>query len=333
MRMVNNDNTYRFRPKSSRLMDQVREVLRFHHYAYATEQAYVTWILRYIRFHKLTHPKDMGREEIEVFLSYLATSENVSASTQNQAFNAILFLYKQVLGVEIENIRARRATKPKRLPVVLSQEEVAALLKIVPGQAGLIVRLMYGGGLRLNEALRIRVNCFDFDRAQLYIRASKGGDNRSTLFPMSLHAPMRVQIERVHKIHILDLEEGYGEVYLPNALSKKYPNAQREFAWQYAFPGRSRSKDPRSGRIRRHHLHASAVQKALLTAARELKIQKRVTPHILHHTFATHLLENGTNIRMVQKLLGHKNVKTTEIYTHVMDKQLEKVVSPLDELM
>jgi len=314
-------------------MDQVREVLRFHHYAYATEQSYSSWILRYIRFHDRRHPRDMGRDEIESFLSDLAINGNVTASTQNQAFNAIIFLYLQVLNIEIEGkIRARRATKPKRLPVVLSQQEIAALLDVVTGVSGLVIRLMYGGGLRLSEALRIRVNCFDLDRAQLFIRAGKGGDDRSTLFPLTLHEPMRQQLEKVQKLHEQDLKAGYGQVYLPDALNRKYPNAPGQFGWQYAFPARSRSPDPRSDEIGRHHIHPSAVQKTLGRAARELGIVKRVSPHVLRHSFATHLLENGTNIRIVQTLLGHKSVKTTEIYTHVMDRRLDSVVSPLDRL-
>jgi len=332
--MPESDKESQYRPKATRLMDQVREVLRFHHYAYATERSYTRWILRYIRFHGRRHPQDMGREEVEGFLSDLAINGKVTAATQNQAFNAILFLYRQVLDVQIEGkIRARRATRPKRMPVVLSQDEITAVLGGVSGVAGLVVRLMYGGGLRLSEALRIRINCFDYDRAQLMIRAGKGGDDRSTLFPLSLHEPMQLQFEKVRKIHEADLAEGYGQVYLPNALSRKYIGAAPEFGWQYAFPARSRSKDPRSDEIRRHHIHPSAVQKPLGRVARELGIIKRVTPHILRHSFATHLLENGTNIRIVQTLLGHKDVKTTEIYTHVMDKRLEEVISPLDQLM
>lgn len=314
-------------------MDQVREVLRFHHYAYKTEQSYVSWILRYIRFHNKRHPGEMGREEIEAFLSDLAINRNVAASTQNLAFNAIIFLYKQVLDIEIEgNIRAKRANKSARIPVVLTQQEIIAILDKVSGVSGLIIRLMYGGGLRISEAMRLRINDFDFDRANLTVRESKGGKDRNTLFPTSLHSPIRLQIDKVRALHKKDLEEGFGKVYLPYALAQKYINMPTELGWQYVFPARSRSADPRSGEIRRHHIHPSAVQKQLKAIARELGIMKRVTPHILRHSFATHLLENGTNIRMVQSLLGHKDVKTTEIYTHVMDKRLDSVVSPLDQL-
>lgn len=332
--MNKTSSSVEYQPQSERLMDQVREVLRYHHYAYKTEQSYVRWILRYIRFHGKRHPRDMGRLEIEAFLSDLAIKQNVTAATQNLAFNAILFLYKQVLHIEIEgNIRAKRANKSRRIPVVLTQQEITAVLSKVTGVSGLIIRLMYGGGLRISEAMRLRVSDFDFDRANLTIHESKGGGDRITLFPISLHEPMRTQIEKVTTLHRKDLEAGFGRVYLPHALDRKYPNAATELGWQYVYPARSRSEDPRSGEIKRHHIHPSAVQKQLKRIASELGIVKRVTPHILRHSFATHLLENGTNIRMVQNLLGHKDVKTTEIYTHVMDKRLDNIISPLDQLL
>ncbi len=322
-----------FQPQSARLMDQVREVLRFHHYAYRTEKSYVGWILRYIRFHGKKHPRQLGRVEIEAFLSHLAIDRKVSAATQNQAFNAILFLYKQVLHIEIEgNIRAKRASQSRRIPVVLTQAEITAVLEKVSGVSGLIIRLMYGGGLRISEAIRLRVQDFDFDRGNITIREGKGGKDRTTLFAASLHAPMLKQIDKARTLHDEDLAAGFGGVYLPNALGVKYKNAAKEFGWQFAYPARSRSEDPRSGEIKRHHIHPSAIQKQLKAIAKELGILKRVTPHILRHSFATHLLENGTNIRIVQSLLGHKDVKTTEIYTHVMDKSIESIVSPLDEL-
>lgn len=322
-----------YKPKAERLMDQVREVLRYHHYAYKTEQSYVHWILRYIRFHNKQHPKELGRREIEAFLSDLAMNKNVAVSTQNLAFNAIIFLYKRVLHIEIEgNIRAVRSNKSARIPVVLTQQEISAILAKVSGISGLIIRLMYGSGLRISEAMRLRVNDFDFDRSNLTIHESKGGKDRNTLLSTSLHEPLQKQISKAHALHKADLKAGFGAVYLPNALARKYRNAPTEFGWQYVFPARSRSKDPRSGEIRRHHIHPSAVQKQLKKIAKELGIIKRVTPHILRHSFATHLLENGTNIRMVQSLLGHKDVKTTEIYTHVMDKKLDNIVSPLDQL-
>jgi len=322
-----------YRPKAERLMAQVREVLRYHHYAYKTEQSYVNWILRYIRFHNKQHPKDLGRSEIEAFLSDLAMNKNVAISTQNLAFNAIIFLYKRVLHIEIEgNIRAVRSNKLARIPVVLTQQEISDILVKVSGVSGLIIRLMYGGGLRISEAMRLRVNDFDFERSNLTIHESKGGNDRNTLLPVSLHEPLRKQISKARALHEEDLKAGFGVVYLPNALARKYRNAPTEFGWQYVFPARSRSNDPRGGEIRRHHIHPSAVQKQLKKIAKELGIIKRVTPHILRHSFATHLLENGTNIRMVQSLLGHKDVKTTEIYTHVMDKKLDNVISPLDQL-
>ena len=222
-------------------MDQVREVLRFHHYAYKTEQSYVSWILRYIRFHNKQHPKDLGRAEIEAFLSDLAINRNVTASTQNQAFNALIFLYKQVLHIEIEgNIRAKRSNKSRCIPVVLTQQEISAVLAKVSGVAGLIIHLMYAGGLRISEAMRLRISDLDFDRANLTVHRSKGGNDRNTLFPVSLHGRMANQIEKVRVLHEEDLKAGFGSVFLPNALAQKYPNAPTEFGWQYVFPARSK---------------------------------------------------------------------------------------------
>lgn len=322
-----------FTPKPGKLMAQVRETLRFYHYSYSTEKSYIQWILRYIRFNDRRHPNEMGKPEIERFLSHLAINRNVAAATQNQALNAILFLYKSVLKSPIDaEIRARRASKPKQLPVVLSQEEIASLLQHLEGTALLMVQLMYAAGLRVTELHRLRVQDFDFDRDQLYIPAAKGGKGRTSLFPKMLHTSMRAQLDRVKRLHEQDLKNGYGEVSLPNALSRKYPNAGKSLGWQYAFPSTTLSADPRSGLLQRFHLHPSAIRKHINRAKTETGITKRVSAHVFRHSFATHLLEDGVNIRKVQTLLGHKDVTTTEVYTHVMSKSLSGIKSPLETL-
>ncbi len=326
-------NTGKYTPKSVRLMDQVLEVLRFHHYAYNTEKSYVSWILKYIRFHNKKHPKDMGKDEVESFLSDLALNRGVSASTQNQAFNAIVFLYKQVLLVDFDlDIRASRARKSKRLPVVLTRTEVSNVIDCLYGSPKLLTQLMYGCGLRSLEVIRLRVQDVDFGQEQVIVRAGKGNKDRATFLPKNLFDLLKAQVETVARIHKDDLENGYGEVYLPDALFRKYPNAAKSFSWQYLFPAKTISKDPRSGKEMRHHIHKSTLQKSISSIVKKLKIDKRVSPHVFRHSFATHMLEDGANIRMVQTLLGHKDVKTTEIYTHVMSTQFDSVKSPLDNL-
>jgi len=325
----------KFRPDPSlRLMDQVRQVLRYHHYAYRTEQTYCDWILRFIKFHGCkTHPKDMGKSEIDSFLSNLATHGKVSAATQRQAMNAIVFLYRHVLDQPIEDriepVRARRHT---RLPVIMTQEEVQQVLNEIKGTHLLMARLLYGGGLRLMECIRLRVQDLDFDRGLLYIRAAKGDKDRTTLLPASVREDLQHHVQRVKRLHDEDLQEGHGEVYLPAALARKYGGASKEFRWQYVFPARALSTDPRTGLVRRHHVLESGLQKAVKVAVDRAGITKRVSCHTFRHCFATHLLENGVNIRVVQELLGHADVKTTEIYTHVMRKDLTAVTSPLDRL-
>ena len=320
-------------PKSLRLMDQVREVLRFHHYAYNTEKSYVSWILQYIRFNNKRHPKDMGKFEVESFLSHLALDRNVSASTQNQAFNAIVFLYKRVLNVDFDlDIRAIRARKSQRLPVVLSRKEVANIIGQLNGIAKVMTQLMYGCGMRSLEVMRLRIHDIDFSQKKIVIRAAKGNKDRTTFLPDNLADVLAGQILKVDNIHKNDLSNGFGEVKLPGALARKYVNASKSFGWQYLFPSTTISKDPRSGNMMRHHIHKSALQKAIRSAVKKIGIDKRVTPHVFRHSFATHMLEDGANIRMVQTLLGHKNVKTTEIYTHVMSAQFDSVQSPLDTL-
>ncbi len=331
--MDNSSKSSKFKPTALRLMDQVREVLRFHHYAYSTEKAYVDWILKYIRFNGKRHPKDMGKAEIERFLSHLAVNRQVSASTQNQAYNAILFLYKEVLDLSFDfDIRARRSSKAKQLPTVMSRDEVACLIQAMDGTTRLMAELMYGSGMRSQEVIRLRIHDIDIDNMQIYIRNSKGGKDRKTILPSVLCERLEVHISRVIDIHQNDLASGYGSVYLPPALGRKYPNAAMSPGWQYAFPSIDRSTDPRTGKVRRHHIHKTALQKAVKKAATKAGIVKRVSPHTLRHTFATHLLENGVNIRILQTLLGHKDVRTTEIYTHVMQRSYDNVKSPLEDL-
>lgn len=322
-----------FRPTASRLMDQVRETLRFYHYAYNTEKSYVSWILKFIRFNVKRHPNEMGKREIERFLSHLAVNRDVAAATQNQAFNAIIFLYKKVLGKDLElNIRATHANKRKNLPTVLSKDEAKKLISGMSGIAKLLAGLMYGSGLRSLEVIRLRVQDIDFENNQIYVRNPKGGKDRTTLFPTNLHKGIQHQIEKVKQLHANDLNDGFGEVYLPTAIRRKYKKASVSIGWQYLFPSKVRSEDPRSGKIMRHHIDKSGLQKAVARAKERANIVKRISPHTLRHSFATHLLENGENIRILQVLLGHKDVKTTEIYTHVMQKDHDGVKSPLDDI-
>jgi integron integrase len=317
--------------KPKKLLDQVHDALRIKHYSYRTEQSYLDWIRRYILYHDKTHPKDMGEPEIQAFLTYLATERNVSASTQNQALSALIFLYRNVLHIELDLptglITAKRST---HLPTVLTRAEAQKVLGLMDGTAALAARLLYGSGLRLMECLRLRVKDIDFGNHQIIVRSPKGSSERSTLLPESLVEPLELQIQTAHLIHQKDLSEGYGETKLPYALSVKYPNAAKEWPWQFVFPASQRSTDPESNRVHRHHLHPSAIQKAVKRAAQESGIPKRITPHTFRHSFATHLLEAGYDIRTVQELLGHKDIKTTMIYTHVLDKGPMAVKSPLD---
>ena len=311
------DESIIFRPTAPRLMDQVRETLRFHHYAYNTEKSYVGWILKFIRFSGKKHPQEMGKFEIERFLSHLAVNRDVAASTQNQAFNAIMFLYKKVLDMPMElDIRAKRASKRKNLPTVLSKNEAKSLISCMTGTAKILAGLMYGSGLRSLEVIRLRIHDIDFENDQIYVRNPKGGKDRTTLFPKVLHAKIREQIERAKQLHEKDLAEGYGEVYLPTALKRKYTKANVSLGWQYLFPSITRSVDPRSGKVMRHHAHKTVLQKAVATAKTKANIVKRVSPHTLRHSFATHLLENGENIRVLQTLLGHKEKVNVEIVAH-----------------
>ncbi len=326
----------KFKPNPDlKLMDQVRQVLRYHHYRYRTEQTYCDWIIRYIKYHDCRkHPREMGKSEIESFLSHLASDLKVSASTQRQALNAIVFLYKQVLDMPVaENIGHIRAKKYSRPPVVMTKSEVRHVFAQMKDNHLLMARMLYGCGLRLMECIRLRIQDLDFGRSLIYLRDAKGGKDRVTIFPKSVQEDMQLRVENVKRIHAEDLAQGFGNVYIPEALSRKYPNASREFRWQYVFPAKRLSNDPRTaGVMRRHHVLESGLQKAVKTAVDRAGITKRVTCHTFRHSFATHMLENGVNIRTVQDLMGHADVKTTEIYTHVMEKDISVVSSPLDVL-
>jgi len=325
----------KFKPNPNlKLIDQVKQVLRYHHYAYRTEQTYCDWIVKYIKFFGCqNHPKNMGKIEIEAFLSHLAVNLNVSKATQDQAFNAILFLYNKVLDIKInDQLEATRAKRRKQIPVVMTQQEVISVLKNMRGTHLLMAKLLYGSGLRLMECVRLRIQDIDFSRNKIYIRAAKGSKDRITVFPHSIQEQLKIHIEDVKNIHNHDLINGYGVVYLPHALEKKYPNANSDIRWQYVFPAKKLSKDPRSDKIRRHHVQESGLQKAVKIAVKRTGIMKPVSCHTFRHCFATHMLENGVNIRVVQELMGHADVKTTEIYTHVMEKNIDAVISPLDSL-
>ena len=314
-----------------KFLDQLRDILQAKHYSHRTEENYVGWVRRYIRFHNDKHPQNMAEKEVEAFLTHLAVVEKVSASTQNQALCALVFTYrhllKQPLSDSIETVRAKR---PKHLPVVLTVSEVRSILAEMDGIPLLVAQLLYGSGLRLREALRLRVKDVDFAQEKIMIRNEKGQQDRITLLPRSVVQPLKAHLIEVKYLHEKDLDAGYGQVYLPSALEQKHPKADRAWAWQYVFPASCRSTDPRSGLVRRHHLDQTVIQKALKTAVRQAGITKQASCHTLRHSFATHLLQNGYDIRTVQELLGHKDVKTTMIYTQIVNQGSLGVRSPLD---
>lgn len=320
-------------PPKKKLLEQVSDAIRVKHYSHRTEQTYVEWIRRYILFHNKRHPEEMGVEEIQAFISHLATERNLAASSQNQALSAILFLYRHVLNKEIEfPSDVIRAEKSKTLPVVLTHSEALAVIHNIKGTTPqLMAQILYGSGLRLMECVRLRVKDIDFGNHTIIVRDGKGEDDRSAILPDSLIPALREQIQTVSAIHTQDLKNGFGEVYLPYALAKKYPRANKELHWQYLFPASVRSTDPVTKKTMRHHVDASVLQKAIRTAARAAKIDKSVSPHTFRHSFATHLLQNGYDIRTIQELLGHKDVKTTMIYTHVLQRGGLAVKSPLDQ--
>jgi integron integrase len=314
-----------------RLLDSVRERLRVGHYSYRTEQQYVQWIKRFILFRDKRHPAEMSAREVERFLTYLAVDRQVSASTQNQALSALLFLYRQVLGSELPWLdNVTRAKRPVRLPVVLTQEEVRSLLSSMHGPRRLMASLMYGSGLRLMETLTLRVKDVDFDYSQIIVRNGKGAKDRVTVLPQNVVMPLRLQLRAAHEQHGAALVRRYAGVQLPEALERKYPRAALDWKWQYVFPADRPSRDPRSGAWRRHHVYETTVQRAVREAARAAGVLKPVGPHTLRHCFATHLLERGYDIRTVQELMGHSDVRTTQMYTHVMRKGASGVKSPLD---
>ncbi len=321
------------------MLDQVREALRVKHYAIRTEQAYVDWIRRFIRYHNQRHPRDLGGAEVAAFLTYLAVDQHVAASTQNQALAALLFLYREVLRQElVYPIDTVRAKESQHLPAVLTKDEARRVIAHLTGLYQLLAKLLYGSGLRLLECLRLRVKAcpersrrnLDFERRAIIVRDTKGNEDRVTMLPDSLIEPLKEHLQHVKRLHQEDLAKGLGAVYLPDALERKYPNASREWLWQYVFPSDQLSKDPRSDAVRRHHLDESGLQKAVRAAAAAVGIDKRITCHTFRHSFATHLLENHYDIRTVQELLGHKDVKTTMIYTHVLNRGGLAVRSPLD---
>ena len=318
-------------PPSPRLLDVAREEMRKRHYSYRTEKQYIGWMLRFIEFHGGQHPKSLGGREVEAYLSNLATVRNVAAATQAQALAALLFLYKRVLRIHLPWLgNVTRARRPRRLPVVLSRAEVRALLAELKGPYWVIGGLLYGSGLRLLESLRLRIKDIDLDVRTILVRDGKGMKDRITMLPESLVAPLRIRIARLRELHDAAVDAGFGGVELPHALARKYPGAHLEFGWQYLFPAALPTRDPRTGARRRHHLHEQSVQRVMRDAVRKAGIIKPASCHTLRHCFATHMLESGSDIRTVQELLGHANVKTTQIYTHVLNRGGIAARSPLD---
>jgi len=315
---------------TSPFLDSVRAAIRCKHYSIRTEQAYVAWVKQFILFHNKQHPYDMGEAEVASFLSFLANKKNVAANTQNQALCALVFTYKVVLKRPLEDIHGVvRAKKPSRLPVVFTQDEVRRVINQLDGVYWLLTCLLYGSGLRLLECLRLRVLDLDFDRCAIIVRNGKGAKDRVVTLAEELIVPLQQHLESVQMMHNRDLSLGYGCVYLPNALARKYPNADREWKWQYVFPTRQRSTDPRSGTDRRHHIHETSLQRAVKSAVSNANINKQASCHTFRHSFATHLLERGMDIRTIQEQLGHADVRTTQIYTHLIERGGSSVLSPL----
>ena len=319
-------------PQGKKLLDQLSDQIRLKQYSHRTEKTYVLWVRQYILFHKKRHPKEMGAQEIKQFISNLVSEKNVSASTQNQALSAVLFLYRHVLVMDLDEttLDLLRPQKGKTVPVVLSKEEAKLVISKMTGVYQIIAQILYGSGLRIMEAMRLRVKDIDFANRQIIVRDGKGGNDRPTMLPESMIKPLQQHLKQVKLIHEKDLLEGFGSVHMPYALERKYPNGHKEWIWQYVFPATSRSQDTKTNITRRHHLHETAVQKSVKEGARLAKIDKRISPHTFRHSFATHLLQNGYDIRTVQELLGHKDVKTTMIYSHVLQGGGLAVKSPLD---
>lgn len=321
------------RSDKPKLLDQYRQALRARHYSRRTEATYCSWVKRFVFFHNVCHPMEMAEREINAFLTHLAVKEKVSASTQNQALSALLFLYRNVIGREVGDLgNVIRARKPKRLPVVMTREEVKAVLANLSGDKWLMASLMYGAGLRLMECLRLRVQDIDISRKEILVRDGKGAKDRITMLPESLGPPLQEHLKRVKSVYERDLAEGWGRVLLPDALGRKYPNASKEWRWHWVFPQENRWRNTQTGEEGRHHVHESIIQKAVAGAVRKAGLAKRATCHTFRHSFATQLLEGGYDIRTVQELLGHKDVKTTMIYTHVLNRGGKGVKSPVDDL-
>ncbi|HMA89779.1 MAG TPA: integron integrase [Burkholderiales bacterium] len=317
--------------RPQRLLDQVRDAIGRRHYSYRTEQSYIHWIKRFIFFSDKRHPRDLGAPEVTAFLTHLARDRDVAAATQNQALAALLFLYKEVLGQPLPWLdQIERAKRPARLPTVLSVAEIQRLLAQMDGTKWLMASLLYGAGLRLRECLKLRVKDIDFDYGQILVRDAKGGKDRVTMLPQSVIEPLRMHLQRVKALHERDVASGHGDVELPDAIARKYPRAPYEWGWKFVFPSHKLSVDPRTGVIRRHHVFENYLIRGVKEAARAARIAKHVSCHTLRHSFATHLLERGQDIRTVQELLGHSSVETTMIYTHVMNKGGRGVASPLD---
>ncbi len=320
--------------RTSPFLQRVRNAIRVRHYSIRTEQSYVDWIRRFILFHGKRHPNELGEADVGRFLTWLAVERNVAPSTQNQALNALVFLYRHVIDRPLGDItNAARAKKPQRLPVVLTQDETQRLFRHLDGNQWLPVCLPYGSGLRLMECLRLRVKDLDFEHRAIVVRCGKGGKDRVVTLPDALVVPLQRHLESVRNLHEKDLRDGFGAVYLPHALARKYPNAARSWAWQYVFPAAKRSTDPRAGVVRRHHLDDSCLQKAVKQAVLRAGIHKPASCHTLRHSFATHLLERGMDIRTVQEQLGHKDLRTTQIYTHVLQRGGNAVISPLGDIL
>ena len=322
-----------FSKDDSPFLNEVRRVIRVKRLSLSTERSYLHYIIDYIYFHNKRHPEALGKAEVQAYLSHLALEKQVAASTQNVALSALLFLYTQVLDRKLGTIDAVRAKRPKRLPTVFSRDEVTRILTALerePHPYGLILSLLYGSGMRLMEGLRLRVKDVDFGYSSVTVRDGKGNKDRVTMLPESLAAPLSEQLETTRAVHVRDLQEGFGEVFMPDALARKYPNAGKSWAWQYVFPAHKRSTDPRSGKAGRHHLYEDSVQRAMKRAMKAGDVHKHGSVHTLRHSFATHLLEDGYDIRTVQELLGHKDVRTTMIYTHVLNRGGRGVRSPLD---
>jgi len=318
-----------------RLLDEVRQVLRLHHYSIHTERSYADWVVRFVQFHNMRCREDLLPPEpkIEAFLTHLAENKNVAPATQNLAMNALVFLYKRVLKLPMEgDINAVRAHRKVHVPVVMTREEVAAVISLMNGTPQLVAKLLYGSGLRIMEAVRLRIQDLDFGMKQIIVRSGKGDKDRITTFAISLVPLLQNHLSKVRTLHQQDLGRGHGEVYLPHALLRKYPSAGKEWGWQYLFPARDLSVDPRSGVTRRHHVDPSVINKAIKASVRRVGLAKQISAHTFRHSFATHLLQRGTDIRTIQQLLGHSNLATTMIYTHVLQRGAQGVPSPLDDL-